>query len=143
MKTRGSSFVWKLVKMGLRLMGSENLIKSVVLATVFLLGIITTPVHSSVIWRCPEFKIMSCREPPSDCQSFSMIYLRHGDLECPACLVCADPHHHEPWPEAVRKAGELRRKRERRRMRLFAKRKRKENRKSNRAQNNDVTAYTR
>lgn len=54
---------------------------------------------------------MTCKEPPPDCQSLSMIYLRHGDIECPACLVCADPRHHEPWPEEVRRAGELRRKR--------------------------------
>lgn len=95
-----------------------------------LFEMMTKPVNSSVIWRCPEFSLMTCKEPPPDCQSLSMIYLRHGDIECPACLVCADPRHHEPWPEEVRRAGELRRKRERRRMRLYSKRKRKGNRKT-------------
>lgn len=46
--------------MGLTLMRSENLIKSVVLATVVLLGIITTPVHSSVV-RMEYIRIYNLR----------------------------------------------------------------------------------
>ncbi|KAK2148161.1 hypothetical protein LSH36_512g03068 [Paralvinella palmiformis] len=47
-------------------------------------------VASEVIWRCPDFNLLHCKQIPSNCASFRMIYIRHGDLECPGCLICAD-----------------------------------------------------
>ena len=68
-------------------------------------------VSNMQIWKCPEFNILNCKTPPADCLSFDMIYLRHGDLECPGCVICADPSHYDPWPAEVLRAGELRRRR--------------------------------
>ena len=49
------------------------------------------------IWRCPDFNLIQCKQLPSSCVSFRMIYIRHGDLACPGCLICADPAPVVPW----------------------------------------------
>ncbi len=47
------------------------------------------------IWRCPDFKLLACKDPPKQCTSYRMIYIRHGHMECPACLICAVAL--QPW----------------------------------------------
>ncbi|ELT94067.1 hypothetical protein CAPTEDRAFT_227937 [Capitella teleta] len=92
----------------------------------------------NTIWRCPEFNLLKCHSVSASCSSVRMIYIKHGHLECPGCLICVDPIDFSSWFANSKKRPQINSKRKKKLLRRKLKSKKRKIRRSKYKANQSV-----